>query len=595
MVFIRSNMNPNIDENNPETIEKFISYLNREQYGDHSITDRSKVWKQSPNGKKYDSVSEFFWKYQIDKMYIRYFNWQFIGMDEDEKNWSFNQFYAIPLLLGLLGIYWHFKNDRKHALSVLALFFMTGLAIILYLNQPDPQPRERDYSYVGSFFAFSMWIGLGYAGIMELLFGSKKTDEEKSASKAVSVVVFIVLILIAPVHMLAKNYDSHSRSGRYIAWDYSYNMLQSCEPNGIIFTNGDNDTFPLWYLQEVDSIRTDVRIVNLSLLNTGWYIKQLRDLEPRVPIRMSDGEIDRMGLMPWKKQTVSLPVPKSVGESYASDFRSSFSDVNIEVPDEISFEVKPTMNTRYGSVLRVQDYMILKIIHENQWKKPVYFAVTVPQKNMISGLKEYLRWDGLTEKLTPFNKWKASPSNLEKNLVNVFNYRGLQDPEVYYDKNLIGLIQNYRSTFLKVVDYYAKQKNFDKAEKLLTEMENKIPGSVIPWTNNYLSLLNDSYSVAVGNLEIESLLMVEYNDKELMMIGESLYHLEIYDKASRVFENLYVANPDNVRALSILIGIYDKTKNFKKGIEYLETWLKAHPNDTNARSKMQEFIQRSRV
>ncbi len=218
-IYIRSNLDPMIDENNPETIEKFISYLNREQYGDHSITDRAKVWKESPNGKRYNSTGEFFWKYQVDKMYIRYFMWQFVGMDKNERDWSANQLFAIPFLIGLLGIYWHFKNDPKHALAVLALFFMTGLAIVLYINQPDPQPRERDYSYVGSFYAFSIWIGLGYAGLMELIRGNKKKkkDDVTVQSNTLPVVIFVILFIISPILLLAKNFETHSRKGRYIA------------------------------------------------------------------------------------------------------------------------------------------------------------------------------------------------------------------------------------------------------------------------------------------------------------------------------------------------------------------------------------------
>ena len=149
---------------------------------------------------------------------------------------------------------------------------MTGLAIILYLNQPDPQPRERDYSYVGSLFAFSMWIGLGYAGLIEFITGNKSKEQLSGIkAKIVPFAIFIVLFFASPILVLSRNYESHDRSGRYIAWDYSYNMLQSCEPNAILITNGDNDTFPLWYLQEVDSIRRDIRIVNLSLLNTDFF------------------------------------------------------------------------------------------------------------------------------------------------------------------------------------------------------------------------------------------------------------------------------------------------------------------------------------
>jgi hypothetical protein len=583
-------LNPIIDENNPENIERFISYLNREQYGDHSITDRAKVWRESPNGKQYHSVGEFFWKYQINKMYIRYFLWQFAGMHENEKDWSFNQFYAIPFLLGLLGAYWHFKNDSKHALAVLALFFMTGLAVILYLNQPDPQPRERDYSYVGSFFAFSIWIGLGFAGIIELIKGGTNDKKEsESKSQIVQTVIFVILLIAAPIHLLAKNFDSHSRKGRYIAWDYSYNMLQTCEPNAILITNGDNDTFPLWYLQEVDSVRRDVRVVNLSLLNTDWYIQQLKDLEPKVPIRMSNAEVGKLGLYPWKKKKVSVEVPRSVGEQQAQEFRSGFQNMNINVPEKISFEVKPTINTPYGPMIRVQDHMVLRIINWNKWQKPIYFAVTVSKNNMLDELQDYMRMDGLALKLVPYKNWRISPEHLERNLTQIYKYRGLQDPDVFYDKNIIGLLQNYRTAFLQLVEYYSRDKNMAKVKLLMDQMEENLPSAVIPWTNKYLRLIKDSYTLITNDVSLDSILNQNYNEQELSLVAENLYRLNHFDKAEQIFETIFQSNPNNVNALSLLINIYEKTGNYEKGVSYLESWLQRRPNDPQARKKLESF------
>jgi Ca2+/Na+ antiporter len=590
-IYIRSNLDPMIDENNPETIERFISYLNREQYGDHSITDRAKVWKESPNGKRYNSSSEFFWKYQVDKMYIRYFLWQFVGMDENERDWSANQFYAIPFLLGLLGIYWHFKNDQKHALAVLALFFMTGLAIVLYLNQPDPQPRERDYSYVGSFYAFSIWIGLGYAGLMELIRGNKKKkkDDVTVQSSKLPMIVFLILLIISPILVLARNYETHNRKGRYIAWDYSYNMLMTCEPNAILITNGDNDTFPLWYLQEVDSIRRDVRIVNLSLLNTDWYIQQLRDLEPKVPIGLGDAELSKLGLVPWKKRQVTLNIPKSEGERIAREFQNKYQDRPLNVPAKISFEVSPTLNTAYGSVLRVQDYMILRILNNNKWKKPVYFAVTVAKKNMLGELQEYLRMDGLALKLVPFKSWRISPENLERNLTKVYKYRGLQDPTVYYDKNILGLLQNYRTAYLQVSEHYARLKDMAKVKSLMADMEKNIPSTVIPWTNKYLKLIRDSYSLATDGITLDSLYSSNYSERDMQTVGENLYRLGLGNYSQNIFESIYSSNPNNVQALSILIDIYEQSGQYDKGIQHLEEWLQRNPNDPQAKQKLTFF------
>jgi hypothetical protein len=591
MIYIRSNLDPMIDENDPENIEHFVNYLEREQYGDHSITDRAKVWKDSPNGKRYKSAWEYFWKYQVDKMYIRYFLWQFVGLSENEEDVDPKQFYYIPFLLGLIGIYWQFKNDYRNGLAVFALFFMTGLAIVLYLNQPDPQPRERDYSYVGSFFAFSIWIGMGYAGIIEFLTGKRKEQDKDSLSNIVRFIVFFILILIAPIHMIAKNYDSHDRTGNYVAWDYSYNMLQSCEQDGIIFTNGDNDTFPLWYLQEVEKIRTDIRIVNLSLLNTGWYIQQLRDLEPKVPIAYSDYQLEnQLGVIKWEKQKCILKIPEQIGEKFRDEFRNKFEHLNINVPDEIIFEVKPTMSIPNGpSLLRVQDWMILNILAVNKWRKPVYFAVTVAKDNMLSELQHYLRMDGLALKIVPFKNWEISPEKLEKNLVHVYKYRGLQDPDVYYDSNIQGLLQNYRSAFLQLIEYYARNKDMNKVNELLEKMEEKMPSSVIIWTNKYLRIIRDSYLLAADPSKFDTLIALNANEEELILLGENLYRLHFLEAAEKVFTYIYNVNPSNIHALSILINIYERTKNYGNAIKYLENHLKVNPNDINAKAKLDFF------
>ena len=243
---------------------------------------------------------------------------------------------------------------------------MTGLAIVLYLNQEDPQPRERDYSYVGSFMAYSIWIGIGATGLLELFLQKFKDLRMKNY---IPVSLAALIFFIVPFNMMAKNYKEHDRSGNYVAWDYSYNILATLEPNAIIFTNGDNDTFPVWYLQEVEGIRKDVKVVNLSLLNTPWYIKQLRDYEPKIAITLSDKQIDGMYLRQWPKEGMKVSIP---GEPDASG-----TITNME------WNIKPTVKSQRLSALRIQDLMILHILEKNKWKRPVYFAVTVSPDNKI--------------------------------------------------------------------------------------------------------------------------------------------------------------------------------------------------------------------
>ena len=438
LIFIRSNQDPGIDENDPETVEAFISYLETEQYGDVGMFPRrfkgiqpihEVVGYPEGPGRQFSSAQEseyrshqskkqweFFWDYQIRKMYNRYFLWQFagrgassdpgvisMGANNREDGIDLTQF-GLPLafILGIIGMLYHGYRDEKMAFSVMALFIMTGYAIILYLNQDNPQPRERDYSYVGSFFAFSIWIGIGTAAISEWISNNLKNSE---LVKRLIVMALVLQIIFIPTVMARANYHSHDRSGNFVAWDYSYNLLQSCGPNGIIFTNGDNDTFPLWYLQEVEKLRTDVAVVNLSLLNTPWYIKQWRDKRPKQTkfINLSDLQIDKLTstLQQWDTRTVQVPV---------------YNDPKNE-KGYIEWEVKPTYA---GQALRVQDMMIMKIIDDAAWRIPIYFAVTVSQQNRI-GLDQYLDMQGLTFQL---KSHKTKPVDTEKMYENLMTRIG---------------------------------------------------------------------------------------------------------------------------------------------------------------------------
>ena len=579
MIYIRSGLDPAIDENDPETVERFIYYMKREQYGQHTL-DRNEVWKTSENRHKYNSAWEFFWKYQINKMYNRYFLWQFVGMGEDETSVDPRQFLALPLLLGLIGVYWHARRDPKRALAVFALFFMTGIAIVLYLNQPDPQPRERDYSYVGSFFAFSLWVGLGYAGVMELLKESFKEKAEKWYIPA-----FVILFLIVPVHMLAKNYSTHDRSGNYVAWDYSYNMLVSCKPNAILFTNGDNDTFPLWYLQEVEHVRKDVRIVNLSLLNTDWYIRQLRDWEPKVPMRISELELKNVGIRRMRGKKYEFKVPKAYAEKEAKRFQEEFNLAKVNIPDKIKFKVKPPLRAPDGTpYLRTQDWMILNIINANHWRRPIYFAVTVPKSNMLGELYDYFRMDGLVMKLVPFKDWDISPTELEKNLLTKYKYRNLNNPHVYFNWNIKSLLQNYRSAFLQLTDYLVRQKgDYQKAKQIMDFMEKKISPDVIPWTNPAMHRFIDAFYAIVDSSYIDTILVDNSRIRDLPTIAEHLLRLNRPQLAIPLLEKFNEIEPTNAKALSMLISAYQMTNNRQKIIRSLENWLKLFPDDKTAK------------
>lgn len=507
LIFIRSSLQPPIDENNPDTIERFLAYLNREQYGDVGIFPRR--WDNDP---KYSGEWDFFWRYQVNYMYNRYLLWQFVGQDGDYQGTrvNFSKYYALPFLLGLFGLGHHIARDRRRALVVLSLFLMTGYAVIVYLNQNDPQPRERDYAYTGSFYAFALWIGIGAQGVLSYV---SRWLKKKNGLSQIALVLALLFVAI-PVNMFAKNYKMHSRAGNFVAWDYSRNILETCDADGIIFTNGDNDTFPLWYLQEVEGVRKDVRVVNLSLLNTGWYILQLKHEDPKVPMTFSDDYINRyldehdltaLRARYWPKNDPDRPTV-----------------IRLETPEggAMEWDIPATMHLPTGpgdtgenNFLRVQDIMIIDIIRANKWRRPIYFAVTVSNSNML-GLQDHLTMEGLAFRLNPISGEKIDVDKLRENLLVKYRdyYRNMDNPNIHYDDNVYRLLQNYRSAFLQLATYYLtmdrsgtaiyspekspdetladfdRLSDRDKVLFILDSMEKYLPEEVVPISSEEIVL-----------------------------------------------------------------------------------------------------------
>lgn len=585
-VYIRSQLNPAIDENDPENLENLISYINREQYGDWSIVER-----RAP-----------VWEYQIKKMYLRYLGWQFIGKGTITgadgflaETISLNGLWGIPFLIGIMGMVHHFFKDYKRAFSILMLFILTGLAIVIYLNQTDPQPRERDYVFVASFFAFAIWIGTGIAGILESV--SDSVQRKGRLKHSIQIFVALAFLLLIPIRMAAVNYESHNRSGNYIAYDYSYNLLQSCEQDGILFTNGDNDTFPLWFLQYVYNIRRDVRVVNLSLLNTHWYIKQLRDQEPRVPIALTNSQIDQMTPTYWPEpKTVKIQVPRTIYQRDLEDLeqRKEFVSKALENPQspEISFTLGPTM---MGKGIRVQDIMILNIIASNQFEKPIYFAVTVSSDNMLN-LNDYLRMDGLVYKLVTYPGEKLSPSRLKENFFTKFQFRNLDNPDVYYNDNILGLLINYRTGFLRLANFYRQEKMYPEMMAALDSMEKFIPESVIPIHDRRLSMGIGSMYLDGGRPEefarrLELWLSIPNTPKEIMLEYAQIYfqYLENAQRSEQITLELIEANPAFYRGYYWLLNLYKETNASEKGIATAEKLLQLNPGDKNASEFLRNF------
>ncbi|KAB2923266.1 MAG: DUF2723 domain-containing protein [Bacteroidetes bacterium] len=506
MVIIRANARPPMNENDPSTLEKLVSYLNREQYGEAPLMQRR--WSQEPQHQgiytNYKSDWDYFLRYQMDEMFLRYFLWQYAGREGDWQgagvNWK--QLWGIPLFVGLFGFYYHWKRDKAMWWTFFNFFLLMGFIMVFYFNMQNPQPRERDYFYVGAFFVFSLWIGIGAVGILDTL---REMVKEQKLQKMVTYAVLALLVLFIPVNMLYTNFTVSDRSGDYVAWDYSYNLLQSCEPDAILFTNGDNDTFPLWYLQDVEGVRRDVRIVNLSLVNTSWYIMQLKHETPhgakKVPISLSDAEIAQIGPMQWEPREVVIPVPPHVMKEYEQfnmdrPAQPAKSGAAAEQGPGVVRFVMPN-SIQFGDIkaIRAQDIMAYDIIRTNNWERPVYMAVTSSPDSKI-GLDRYFRMDGLAMKLIPYAgptdegaiderilsaNLMQRPETPNKQFQRGYLFRGLQDSTVFYDENVKRLVMNYRNGFMRLALHYLNvTRENDKAVAVLDSMQALMPNSVMP-------------------------------------------------------------------------------------------------------------------
>jgi hypothetical protein len=608
-IYIRSGLNPAIDENNPETTEHLVKYLNREQYGTWSTLPRRfpgiiSDWEfknQNPNQNyKFHELGKqlnFFWNYQFKKMYMRYFGWQFIGKGKtfDRSGFIIETFslyglYGLPFIIGLLGMIHHFSRDWKHALSILILFIMTGIAIVVYLNQPDPQPRERDYVYAASFFSFALWIGIGINAILEFI--NKFIQNHKKMQLPVLCITIVILSGLVPLYLYA-NFDSHDRTGNYVAYDFSYNLLNTCEPNSILFTNGDNDTFPLWFIQEVYNIRKDVRVINLSLLNTHWYIRQLRDMEPSVPMNLSDWAIDNINIRNWKKQKMEIPVPETIINKYKSYYDPLDETLKSKT---ITFEVKPTFTMGRIRALQIRDQMVLRILQVNSWKRPIYFGVTVPRSSMV-GLDKYLKMEGLAYQVMPYRVKKKDYQKLRENLIDKYQYRGLNDTSVYLNYDILRLMQNYRSAFLELVEGYFNKNEQDKAAFILTKMSEIFPEEHIPYTDERLALmvshlyrkagLPDEHEWRAKNVIIQR---SHLNRNDLLLLAG--YYSQIFNnwnEAEKIFLSLILDNPNDSKAYSGLYYVYNSSQQYNKAVELLEDWCIRYPEDTNAKKRLNKM------
>ena len=476
----------------------------------------------------------FFLTWQVSQMYTRYFLWNFAGRtneldgqtssDGPDGAWisglnfkktlpasvlesrSYNRLYCLPLIVGLLGIVFHFRRNQRDAGVVAVLFFFTGLAIVLYLNQDPLQPRERDYAYAGSFYAFAIWIGLGVLFIADFL--SKKTD-----GKLAAIVSTGVCLVAVPVLMASQEWDDHNRSEKLTPHDMAYNYLNSCAPNAILFTYGDSDTYPLWYIQEVENVRPDVRIVNLSLLGTDWYIRQMKkkmnDSEP-LPITMADDKFKTgiRDVLYYNDQKIAESIEvKDVFDFLVSDNRDVKAQMengeltnfmptkNLKItinPDEIikngvvpaakKDQIVPVMEFKYpGNYVAKDNLALLDILAHNNWKRPVYFTVTMPNDNMM-GLENYMFNEGFAYRLLPLKR-DTTVNTLEAdntlqmytNMMTKFKWGNMKNASYLDHESLTMFHPLITRLYLNMMDNLVKEGHPDLARNAVKKYMEVMP------------------------------------------------------------------------------------------------------------------------
>ena len=533
---------------------------------------------------------KFFFRYQLNFMYWRYFMWNFAGRQNDLQgsgeiehgnwitgipfidNWlvgdqsllpqelkdnkGHNVFYCLPLLLGIIGLLWQAYRGQKGVQQfwvVFFLFFMTGIAIVLYLNQTPSQPRERDYAYAGSFYAFAIWVGMGVAGIIKLL-----QDYAKMKELPTSVLVS-VLCLLVPIQMASQTWDDHDRSGRYVARDFGQNYLMSLQESGnpIIFTNGDNDTFPLWYNQETEGFRTDARTCNLSYLQTDWYIDQMKRPaydSPSLPITWDrveyvEGTNEYIQIRPEIKQTIDAlyaqanssdnpEALQNVRNEFGEDpyelknilkywIRSEKEGLHViptdsivikidkeavrrsgmKIPEALGDSIPDHMNIllrddngRPKRALYKSELMMLEMLAHANWERPMYMAITVGRENQL-GMDKHFIQEGLASRFTPFETKKLGTTvdseKMYDDLMNKFKFGGIDKPGIYIDENVMRMCYTHRRVFAQLIEQLMKEGKKDKALAALDYAEKMIPAYNVPydWQNGAVQMAEAYYQL----------------------------------------------------------------------------------------------------
>ncbi|MBR8704324.1 hypothetical protein IX324_000075 [Bacteroides pyogenes] len=662
---------------------------------------------------------KFFFTYQLNFMYWRYFMWNFAGRQNDIQgsgeiehgNWitgiSFidkmlvgdqellpkelkenkgrNVFYCLPLLLGLIGLFWQaYRSQRgiQQFWVVFFLFFMTGIAIVLYLNQTPAQPRERDYAYAGSFYAFSIWIGMGVAGLIQwcsrlkpqkrLIDGATeeeaekirktleakratfitKEEEEELEDKLASLYetyipfnptpavagLVSLLCLLVPIQMAGQTWDDHDRSGRYVARDFGQNYLMTLQEKGnpIIYTNGDNDTFPLWYNQEVEGFRTDARTCNLSYLQTDWYIDQMKRPaydSPSLPITWERAEYvegqneyipirpevrkhidemyaqaenalkggnpeamnelknqfgenpyelknilkywvrsDKEGLRVIPTDSIVVKIDKEAVRRSGMKIPAALGD---SIPDYMTISLKDS-NGKPKRALYKSELMMLEMLANANWERPIYMAITVGVENQL-GMNKHFIQEGLAYRFTPFDTdklgVKIDSEKMYDNLMNKFKFGGIDKPGIYIDENLMRMCYTHRRIFSQLVSQLVKEGEKEKALKALDYAEKKIPAYNVPydWANGAFQMAEAYYQLR--QKEKADKIMDELANKSLEYM---IWYLSMSDAQLAIAGENFVYNASLLDAYIRLLQKYDSEELAKHYSMQLDTLYKEY-------------------
>lgn len=594
---------------------------------------------------------KFFLSYQVNFMYWRYFMWNFAGRQNDIQgngelehgNWitgvpfidnamygdqsllpksirenkGHNVFYCLPLILGLIGIFFQsFKGETgvRQFWVVFFLFFMTGLAIVLYLNQTPSQPRERDYAYAGSFYAFAIWIGLGVAALATWIEKLLKNQPQIAA------VVASIIGVLVPLQMVSQTWDDHDRSNRYTCRDFGANYLNTLPDKGcpIIFTNGDNDTFPLWYNQEVEGTRTDARVCNLSYLQTDWYTDQMRrpaydskalpitwsryfyvdnGKHTYYPIRPEGkAELDELKKQNPKVDPYELSyildhyVKKAEGGYFPTDsvVVSVDKQAVIEsgmmlplgkdsIPDKMVISLKQAAQQQGG--LYRQDVMIYEMLAHANWKRPMYMSVTLGPGN-YAGLENYLVLEGLAYRITPFNFGQRGMIDADlmfKNMMTRFKYGNIAAKGIYMDETTGRMCETHRRMFMMLADNLIRRGDKAKALQVLQKCKQVIPGYTVPYDDDDSQLA--SLWVDAGNKQEAARVAKDVLDYDIqyMRYINSLRqdHVNTYGRtcyfmlSSMIEANqaLHAANPTESNKYEMMIKQMSSTPAFQLGMQ----------------------------